>query len=340
MTYFLGADLGGSKSHLLIADETGRAVGFAAGGGANHEVVGYGAVTDVLRGLFREALAVAGLRPDDIARGGLGISGLDWRSEELAQLAAAEAAGLRGFPLAVVNDAVVGLLAGSAEGWGIGLVSGTGCNCWGFDRQQRYGRVLGMGVRVGEFAGGSALVSRAVWAVAKAATMRGPETALTDALVRSTGARDVDDLLEGYCEGVHAIPASMAPLVFQVAEAGDAVATEVIAWAGRELAELVLGVTRQLGLGAESFDLVLIGSLFKGGPLLTDPLLAAVHAFAPGARAVPLTGPPVVGGVVLAMRQAGLAVRGMNHRLLATTADLQLHVANPDQTYTMEEVHR
>lgn len=89
MTYFVGADLGATKSHLLIADRTGRAVGFAAGGGANHEVVGYGAVTDVLRGMFREALAVAGLRSADIARGGLGISGLDWRSEELAQLAAA-----------------------------------------------------------------------------------------------------------------------------------------------------------------------------------------------------------------------------------------------------------
>ena len=45
-----------------------------------------------------------------------------------------------------------------------------------------------MGARVGEFAGGSALVARAVWAVSRAATRRGPATSLADALVRATGA--------------------------------------------------------------------------------------------------------------------------------------------------------
>lgn len=340
MTYFVGGDLGGTKSHLLIADATGRAVGFAAGGGANHESVGYGAVTDVVRRLFRDALADAGLSPGDIAGGGFGISGLDWRSEELAQLAALDAAGLRDFPIAVVNDAVVGLLAGSAEGWGVGLVSGTGCNCWGIDRQRRYGHVLGMGLRVGEFAGGAALVSRAVWAVAREATRRGPATALTDAFVARTGAAGPDDFLEGYCEDRYAVTSAAAPLVFQVAAGGDPVAKACIAWAGRELADLVLGVVRQLDLARETFDLVLIGSLFKGGPLLIDPLLTAVHAEAPGARPVPLTGPPVVGGVVLAMRQAGLDVRDLTPRLLATTAELQQRHTTPDQAVTLEEVHR
>ena len=115
--YFLGGDLGGTKSHLLIADETGRSMGFAAGGIANHEVVGYPAVTGVVRKMFAAALASAGLRAD-IAGAGLGIAGFDWPSERTAQLSALAAAGLQGFPVEVVNDAVVGLLAGSREGWG------------------------------------------------------------------------------------------------------------------------------------------------------------------------------------------------------------------------------
>ncbi|MFO1539317.1 MAG: N-acetylglucosamine kinase [Chloroflexota bacterium] len=339
MRYVVGGDLGGTKSHLLIADETGRAVGFAEGGGANHEAVGYGVVTDVVRELFREALRVAGRGADRISGGGFGIAGLDWRSEEPAQRMALYAAGLRDFPVAVVNDAVVGLLAGSAEGWGVGLVSGTGCNCWGIDRHRRYGRVLGMGARVGEFAGGAALVARAIWAVSRAATRRGPATALTDAFLSLTGRADAEAFLEDICEERIVVGSSSAPLVFDVARAGDPVAVECIGWAGRELGDLVLGVTRQLDLADETFDLVLIGSLFKGGALLIDPLLATVHAEAPGARPVPLTGPPVVGGVVLALGEAGSDVRSIHDRLLLTTSELLHRRATAPTATTALEVH-
>jgi N-acetylglucosamine kinase-like BadF-type ATPase len=323
MRYFLGGDLGGSKSHLLIADETGRAVGFAVGTGANHETVGYAVVTGVVRAMLGVALDGAGLEASAIVGAGMGISGYDWQSERSDQLAALALAGIEGFPVEVVNDAVVGLLAGSNEGWGIGLVSGTGCNCWGIDRHQRHGRVLGRGARVGEFAGGKALVQRAVWAVAREATRRGPGTALTPALVSYTGTRDADDFLEAFCEGRVHVPASAAPLVFGVAAEGDPVAVECVAWAGRELADLAIGVVRQLEFEAEAFELVLIGSLFRGGPLLTTPLLEAVHAVAPRARAVPLSAPPVVGSVVLAMAKAGLEVRGMNERIATTLAALR-----------------
>ena len=217
MRYFLGGDLGGSKSHLLIADETGRAVGFAVGTGANHEMVGYGVVTDVVRDLLATALAGAGIEAGAIVGAGMGISGYDWQSERSDQLSALALAGLDGFPVEVVNDAVVGLLAGAREGWGIGLVSGTGCNCWGIDRRQRHGRVLGLGSRVGEFAGGGALVQRAVWAVAREATRRGPATGLTPAFMDYTGTRDADDFLEAFCERRVEVPASAAPLVFRVA---------------------------------------------------------------------------------------------------------------------------
>jgi N-acetylglucosamine kinase-like BadF-type ATPase len=35
MRYFLGVDAGGTKTHALITDETGQAVGFGAGGPGN-----------------------------------------------------------------------------------------------------------------------------------------------------------------------------------------------------------------------------------------------------------------------------------------------------------------
>ena len=339
MRYFVGGDLGGSKSHLLIADEAGRAVGFAAGTGANHETVGYGTVTDVVRALLATALDEAGIELAALAGAGMGIAGYDWQSERADQLTALALAGLDRLPVEVVNDAVVGLLAGSTEGWGIGLVSGTGCNCWGIDRHGRHGRVLGRGARVGEFAGGRALVQRAVWAVAREATRRGPATALTPAIVGVTGTRDADDFLEAFCEERVAVPASAAPLVFRVAADGDPVAIECIAWAGRELADLAIGVVRQLQFENEPFELVLIGSLFRGGPLLTGPLLDAVHEVAPQARPVSLDAPPVVGSVVLAMARAGLDVRGMNQRIATSLDALRGGAPTAPDRPAPQEVH-
>ena len=42
MRYYLGADVGATKTHVLIADDCGQAVGFGQSGPGNHESVGYG----------------------------------------------------------------------------------------------------------------------------------------------------------------------------------------------------------------------------------------------------------------------------------------------------------
>ena len=72
------------------------------------------------------------------------------------------------------------------------------------------------------------------------------------------------------------------------AERGDPVAGELIRWAGRELGSLATGVVRQLGLEAAAFDLVLIGSLFRGGPRLIQAVEKAVRPVAAHARLVRL----------------------------------------------------
>ena len=41
MKYFLGIDVGSSKTHALIVDETGQCVGFGKSSGGNHQGVGY-----------------------------------------------------------------------------------------------------------------------------------------------------------------------------------------------------------------------------------------------------------------------------------------------------------
>jgi hypothetical protein len=72
-------------------------------------------------------------------------------------------------------------------------------------------------------------------------------------------------------------------------------------------------------LEAESVEVVLIGSLWKGHPLLTQSARRTIRRVAPKARLVRLTAPPVVGGVVLAMQQLGVETTAARRKLLRGT---------------------
>ncbi len=320
MTYYLGVDIGGSKSHAMLADAGGRVLGFGHAGAGNHEVVGYDGLVATLQAVTDQALAAAGLQIDDIGGAGFGVAGYDWPSERPPTLEAIAALGLTA-PVEAVNDTIIGLLAGAEQGWGVALVAGTSNNCRGWDRHGREGRVLGNGAPFAEYGGAYEIVLKAVQAVSMDWTRRGPPTALSGAFSSLVGASDVADLLEGLSQEIYQLGAAAAPLVFQVAAGGDPVAQSVIRWAGEELGSLVLGVVRQLDLQAETFDVVQVGSTFRGGPLLCDALYASVHAEAPHARFVQLTAPPVVGAVLLGMRTVGQQDAAVRQALIASAAD-------------------
>ncbi|MGE5223597.1 MAG: N-acetylglucosamine kinase [Omnitrophica WOR_2 bacterium] len=325
-TYYLGVDVGGTKCHALISDETGQAAGFGEAGPGNHEAVGYPGLIAALQEVTGKALTSAGLVMDQIAGAGFGVAGYDWPSERQPTLDAIATLGLT-CPVEAVNDTIIGLLAGSEQGWGVAVVAGTGCNCWGWDQQHRIGRVTGCG-GFGEHGGAGDLVHSAINAVAYEWSRRGPSTQLSQAFTQLVGAKDLPDLLEGLTMGKYYIGSHAAPLVFQVAAAGDPVAREVIRWNGSELGELANAVIRQLNFESSSFEVVLVGSLYEGGSLLIDPMRETIHSIAPAARLVRLNAPPVVGGTLLGMDQGGLNAPQFRAALVESTRKLIHSVQN------------
>lgn len=327
MNFYLGVDVGSTKTHALIADETGQALGFGKSGAGNHEVVDYPGLKAALQESTHEALETAGVSKEQIAGAGFGISGYDWPSERPPTLEAIATLGLS-CPVDAVNDTVIGLLAGASQGWGIAVVAGTGNNCWGWDTQHRTGRVTGMCGGFGEFAGSGELVWKAFHNVVHEWTRRGPPTCLTQAFIQRVGASNATDLLEGVSQGRYSLEAEAALMVFEIARSGDSVARQVITWAGQELGMLVVSVVRQLDFQKLDFEVVLTGSMFEGGELLTDPMLQTIHTEAPGARLVKLAAPPVVGGVVLGMQVAGIDAPARRERLISSTAQLLKGMGN------------
>lgn len=319
--YYLGIDIGATKSHALIANDAGQAVGFGYAGPGNHEVVGWEGFQAVLQAITRQALASADIDIQLISGAGFGVAGYDWPSQRQPTLASIANLGLS-CPIEAVNDAVLGILAGSSQGWGISIISGTGENCWGVDREHQYAHMTGNSALMGEYGGAGSIVYRALRDIAKEWGQRGPQTELSQVFIQRTGAADLDDLLEGLVMGRYTLHAGDAPLVFEVAAAGDAVAVAAIRWAGLELADMVNGVSRQLNFTDQAFEVILIGSTFKGGALLLDPFKDIVHTVNPKASFLRLEAPPVVGGVLLGMEQAGVNGYPVRSRLITAAEEI------------------
>jgi N-acetylglucosamine kinase-like BadF-type ATPase len=322
--YFLGVDIGATKSHALIADEAGKVLGVGQAGPGNHEVVGYEGLREALVETTSQALASADMRKGAIAGAGFGVAGYDWPSERTETMAAIATLGLA-CPLEAVNDTLIGLMAGAAAGWGVGVIAGTSNNCWGWDPSRtRIGHVTGNGLMFAEYGGASELMWKARAAVAAEYTRRGPSTALTEVFMRLVGAKSHEDLLDGLSQGHYRIGSEHAPLVFRLAESGDGVADECIAWTGRELGSLACGVIRQIDIAGLVFEVVLIGSLYNGGERLIGPMRDTIHELAPGATLVKLAARPVAGAVLLGMAQAGLEGAAVRETLMEST---RLHLA-------------
>ena len=303
--YYLGADLGGTKTHIMISDENGRIVGFGEAGPGNHESVGYEGFQKNLHLATKNALEKAGLSANEITGSGFGVAGYDWPIEFKPTMDIIATLSLSG-QIELVNDADLGLLAGSPRMWGVAVVSGTGCNCRGWDESHtHFGRVTGGGVDFGENAGAAELMVRTGQALGHAWTGRGPATALSEAFCKHYGVKDLGELLQNCICHTIELTAADAPLVFEVARTGDAVANDLVRWAGQELGEMACSVIRQLHFEQVDFDLVQIGGMWSGSPILTEEMSQVVHAIAPRAHIIRTYEPPVIGAVLLGMQAAG-----------------------------------
>jgi N-acetylglucosamine kinase-like BadF-type ATPase len=313
MKYFLGIDVGSSKTHALISDEMGRCVGFGRSGGGNHQGAGYDGLAQVLQESFAQAREMSGVDLAHFAGAGFGVAGYDFPSERESHLRAIARLGLP-CPVEVVNDGLNGLFAGASRGVGVNVTAGSSVNCRGRNKKGKEGRIVGNGATFGEFGGGSEITVRTLQMVNYAWIKRNPPTRLTKILLEVTGARDELDLMEGISND--RFPAWHSPrLVLEVvraAQEGDETARGVFRWAGEELGWLAVAVARQIEMENEEVEIIQSGSVFEAGQILTEPMRDLVLAYCPRAKLIRLDGPPAVGAVILGMEQAacdGYAVR-------------------------------
>ena len=311
MRYYLGVDVGSSKTHALIVDEGGNCVGFGKGGGGNHQGVGYEGTERAMQESFAEALIASGVKKEDIAGAGFGVAGFDFPSDKQPHVEVISKLGLS-CPFEVVNDGWNGLFAGAAHGIGVNVTAGSSNNARGRNGAGEEGRIVGNGIAFGDFGGGIEIAARALQAVNYAWIERIPPTLLTKIFLDYTGAKNELDLVEGFSNNYFHLTPYLAVEIMRAARDGDSAAREIIHWAGEELGWLAVSVARQIDMENDAVEIVQSGSIFDAGELITESMKALVLKHCPKAILKKLDCPPVVGSVILGMEQAkfdGYAVR-------------------------------
>lgn len=301
----VGVDGGGSKTHCAVCDTSGELLGFGRSGASNWETVGLEGSRAALAGALDAALGHAPISAKQIEAAVFGLGGVDWPSDLGRLEPIIETLQLSGQHL-ILNDAFIALRAGTDDAAGVVIVAGSGTTVAGRNRHGETYRTLGQGgPRFDDFGSAPDVAERAVQAVARAFTGRGPETVLSARLCDLTGAASVAALLEGLTRDTIAVPETAA-IVLAEAEAGDVAAREIVLDAGRALGGSAAVAIGRLHLEAETFDVVLAGGLFRG---LTETLWSAIYepvrSLAPGATLVRLEAPPVVGACLLGIEQIG-----------------------------------
>ena len=301
----LGIDGGGSKTVCWLAHADPDApllpLGRGSSGAANPQSVGWPAAIQELNAAVDAAFADAGIAVGPLAAACVALAGGDRDTVRtpLAEWAAERR--LAGRFLAT-HDALPILVAGTAAGHGIALISGTGSLAFGRDAGGVTARSGGWGWLFGDEGSGYALALAGLRAVARAADGRDSATELTHRLLSELHvdmpARLIEAVYSGSTDRRHL--ARLARVVLETAEHGDAVAGRIVQSAATDLAAMVAAVASSLAFQDQDYALAVSGSVLLNSPLLRDQLSQqlALKGYIPASvQSVP---EPVSGAIRLA----------------------------------------
>jgi len=301
----VGVDGGGSKTKVIVADETGTQLGEVVGpasavrpGAAEHSA-------DVIAATVRDALASCEMThvvPRVLC---VGVAGAAREPERQALWQA-----LVGRELAeetvVHPDFTVALDDAFGEGPGVLLISGTGSVAFGRSPAGTVGRCGGWGPMCGDEGSGAWIGRKALSVVTASADGREPETALLGAVLTAAQVNEPQELIAWAAQAAPSQLATLAPIVSRVAEGGDLRANALISLAVEELVLHVRTMARQLfGDERAALPVALTGGMLTRGTLLRKRLEQRLRSAVPGAQIQTGDVNPARGAVRGALRYLG-----------------------------------
>ncbi len=313
----LAVDGGNSKIDLALVSRGGDLLALVTGPTISHQQVPMEVAIDRLRAMTDEAAKQAGVR----GRPGIGsfcVAGADFPTDVRLLVGALDAAEVAD-RISVRNDAFAALRAGAPKGWGVVVICGAGVNAAGLGPDGRTARLAGMGPTSGDWGGGHGIGMEALGAAVRARDGRGAMTVLAHRVPERFGLKRPSDVTQAIYDGRLGDRSleDLAPLVFETAAAGDAVARRIVDRLADELAVMAVAIIRRLRVVRDEVDVVLAGGVFRttDGAFhqrIEERILARV----PRARVARLTARPVLGAALLGLDDLGVKAGGAAERRL------------------------
>lgn len=257
-----------------------------------------------------EACRRAGVAPEGRAVARIGtfcLAGADFPADDRRFLRVLRAEGWAEETV-VRNDTFAVLRAGTERDWGVAVVTGHGTNCSGVAPDGRTYRIPAIGAVSGDWGGGSDIGEAGLWHAVRATDGRGPRTRLAQVVPAHFGLRRPRQVTEAIHFGrlSHDRIAEIAPVVFEAAIEGDAVAREIVDRQADEIVTMAGAAIRRLRMSTLDVEVVLGGGVFRNDdPSFFKRIREGISEVAALARVHVLEAPPVVGAVLLGLDRLG-----------------------------------
>jgi N-acetylglucosamine kinase-like BadF-type ATPase len=302
----LGIDGGGTSTVAWLGDAEGRVLGRGRAGPSNVKAVGQAAARGALGRAIDLAFSDAGLSPGPVEIACLGLAGFD-RPDDRTLLESWVEQSRWADRIVLVNDGDLVIAAGTPDGWGLGVIAGTGSIAVGRTPDGRTARAGGWGPLIGDEGSAYKVVLAALNLVARRIDGCDPRGIEGDPLAAHLCSAMA---IAGPGEIVSAIYspsfdrariAALAPAVLDAVEEDPDLAASLLVPAGESLAEIVVAVARTLGWSDGRVPLALAGSFLLAATEVSEALIDRLRRFGYEAQPSPVA-EPVRGALVLAAR--------------------------------------
>lgn len=300
MAYFLAIDGGGTKTEYVIGDERG-VLGSSIGSTIKIKKVGNKVAAEALQSAIQEACRQAKIKPDQFFRTCIGLAGSSipevsqWTRAALQQLVSGQ--------VMVVNDTTIAHHAAFGGRAGVLVIAGTGSNVLGVNERGESARAGGWGPIISD-EGSGFWIGRTAVAQSMRAHDAGRSTELLSAIIQAWGLASREEVVAMANSNPPPDFAALLPAVLQCADAGDALAREILSSAANELAQLARIVIRKLWNGDGKIHVALTGGVFAHSAQIREMFSNAICAERRGIEVNLEPVHPVMGALAMARSQA------------------------------------
>jgi len=310
MPYYVGVDAGGTKTECAVGDDH-SILGRSSATSCKIQKVGEEAARIALHDVLVQACAAAGVSPQNVARTCIGTAGAS--ETEIALAVKRIAAELVAGEIAVVGDHVIAHEAAFQGAAGVITIAGTGSIVFGCNERGESARAGGWGPDISDEGSAEWIGRRAVEAALRAVDT-GQTTAVTNVIMQAWRVATREDIVRLANGSPRPDFSALFPQLLTVADAGDAVAREILMRAGTELSSLTKVVIRRLWPGRQPMRAAVAGGVFAASTLVRQVFGNALRAERPDVAVSFGNVHPVAGALAMARRGVQAALLAQNHR--------------------------